>query len=95
MQSPPGLPSILLVSSSQGQYLRFNRLLLFAGVLAQEHLKGSLKIENRYFSGDAESARRRGYRRRIVRQTQSRPVATSITPHVRVPVSHMLLLVLF
>ena len=27
-------------------------LLLFAGVLAQEHLKGLLKIENRVFRGD-------------------------------------------
>jgi len=28
------------------------RILLFAGVLGQEHLKGLLKIENRYFRGD-------------------------------------------
>ena len=43
----------------------------------------------------AESAQRRGQRRRIVRQTQTRPEVSSIRPQVRVPVSHMWLLALF
>jgi len=43
----------------------------------------------------AESAQRRGQRRRIVGQAQTRPVVTSIRPQVRVPVSHMWLLALF
>ena len=45
----PRIPKHQRMPRSRGDW---SRVLLFAGVLAQDHLKGLLKIQNRYFRGD-------------------------------------------
>jgi len=70
-----------------------NIVLLFAGVLGQNHLERFSEIEKRIFRGDDGIGA--APRLAAAHATQTRPVAVSIKPQVRVPVSHILLLVLF